>query len=90
MERTLALQNALGVLCYINTLHPELLSTFSNYKAVYIVDVYANPKEFSVYGLSKRIKNGLMKGAEMEINYIESIDKEILKITWRHNGEEKK
>ena len=90
MERTLALQNALGTLCYINTLHPELLSTFSNYKWVYYVEVQVNPDEFNVYELRKALKPGLMKGVEIEIDYNSNINRDILRIGWRHDGEVKK
>ena len=90
MERTLALQNALGTLCYINTLHPELLSTFSNYKCVYYVEVQANPDEFNVNELRKALKAGLMKGVEIKIDYNERIHRDILSIAWRHDGEVKK
>lgn len=90
MERTLALQNALGTLCYINTLHPELLSTFSNYKCVYYVEVQVNPEEFNVYELRKALKPGLMKGVEVEIEFNANINRDILRIGWRHFGEEKK
>lgn len=90
MERTLALQNALGTLCYINTLHPELLSTFSNYTCVYYVEVQADPGEFNVYQLRNELKPGLMKGVEIEINYNVTIHRDILRIAWRHDGEVKK
>ena len=90
MERTLALQNALGTLCYINTLHPELLSTFSNYKCVYYVEVQVNPDEFNVNELRKAIKPGLMKGVEIEIDFNATIKRDILRIKWRHLEEVKK
>lgn len=90
MERTLALQNALGTLCYINTLHPELLSTFSNYKCVYYVEVQVNPDEFDVYELRNALKPGLMKGVEIETDYSVNIHRSILRIGWRHDGEVKK
>lgn len=90
MERTLALQNALGTLCYINTLHPELLSTFSNYTCVYYVEVQVNPDEFNVYELRKALKAGLMKGVEIEIDYNDNINRDILRIAWRHDGVVKK
>ena len=90
MERSLALQNALGTLCYINTLHPELLSTFSNYKCVYYVEVQVNPDEFNVYELKKSLKPGLMKGVEVEIEFNADINRDILRIGWRHFEEEKK
>lgn len=90
MERTLALQNALGTLCYINTLHPELLCTFSNYKVVYYVEVQANPSEFIVKNLLKELKPGLMKDVEIEIDYNEIIHCDILRIKWRYNREVKK
>lgn len=90
MERTLALQNALGTLCYINTLHPELLSTFSNYKCVYYVEVQVNPNDFNVYELMKALKPGLMQGVEIAIDYNEIINRNILRIGWRHFEEEKK
>lgn len=88
MERTLALQNALGTLCYINTLHPELLSTFSNYKVVYYVEVQANPSEFIVKNLVKALKPGLMKDVEIIIDYNPAIHRDILRIAWRINEEE--
>lgn len=90
MERTLSLQNALGTLCYINTLHPELLSSFTNYGSVYYVEVQANPDEFNVYELRKALKPGLMKGVEIEIDFNATINRDILRIKWRHFGEEKK
>lgn len=90
MERTLALQNALGVLCYINTLHPELLSTFCNYTCVYYVEVQADPGEFNVYKLRNELKPGLMKGVEIEIGYNTTIHRDILRIAWRVDEEEKK
>ena len=90
MERTLALQNALGTLCYINTLHPELLSTFCNYKCVYYVDVQVNPDEFNVNELRKAIKPGLMKGVEIEIDYNATINRDILRLGWRFDKEVKK
>lgn len=90
MERTLALQNALGTLCYINTLHPELLSTFSNYKCVYYVEVQANPDDFNVFELREALKPGLMRGVEIEIDYNSTIHRDILRIGWRFDGEVKK
>lgn len=90
MERTLALQNALGTLCYINTQHPELLSSFTNYICVYYVEVQVNPEELKAYKLWKELKPGLMKGVEEEIDYNETIHREILRIKWRHFEEEKK
>lgn len=90
MERTLALQNALGALCYINTLYPELLSTFSNYKCVYYVEVQANPDEFNVYELKKALKPGLIKDVEIAIDYNSTIHRDILRLGWRHDGEVKK
>ena len=87
MERTLALQNALGTLCYINTLHPELLST---YKVVYYVEVQADPGEFNVYKLRNELKPALMKGVEIEIAYNVTIHRDILRIGWHHDGEVKK
>jgi len=90
MERSLALQNALGTLCYINTLHPELLSTFSNYKCVYYVEVQVNPDEFNVYELRKALKPGLINGVEVEIEFNADINRDILRIGWRHFEEEKK
>lgn len=90
MERTLALQNALGTLCYINTLHPELLSTFSNYKCVYYVEVQVNPDEFIVKDLLKELKPGLMKDVEYYIDYNATIHRDILRIAWRHDWEVKK
>ena len=90
MERTLALQNALGTLCYINTLHPELLSTFSNYTCVYYVEVQANPEEFNVYELKKALMPGLMYGVEIVIDNNSIIKRDILRIVWRHNGKVKK
>ena len=90
MERTLALQNALGTLCYINTLHPELLSSFTNYICVYNVEVQSNPDELKIYKLWKELKPGLMKGVEYEIDYNETIHREILRIKWRQFEKEKK
>lgn len=90
MERTLALQNALGTLCYINTLHPELLSTFCNYKCVYYVEVQVNPYEFKVNELRKALKPGLMKGVEIEIYFNASINRDILRLGWRFDVEVKK
>lgn len=90
MERTLALQNALGTLCYINTLHPELLSTFCNYRCVYYVEVQVKPEEFNVYKLREDLKPGLMKDVEIEIEYNFTINRDILRIGWRFDEEEKK
>lgn len=90
MERTLALQNALGTLCYINTLHPELLSTFCNYKCVYYVEVQVNPDEFDVYELMNALNPGLMKGVDIETDYNVTIHRDILRLGWRHDGEVKK
>lgn len=87
MERTLALQNALGTLCYINTLHPELLSSFTNYTCVYYVEVQANPSEFIVKDLMNKLKPSVMKGATFEIDYNETIHRDILRIKWRFNEE---
>lgn len=90
MERTLALQNAIGTLCYINTLHPELLSTFSNYICVYYVEVQVNPEEFNVFELMKELKSGLMKDVESDISHNSIIKRDILRLKWRHDGEVKK
>ena len=90
MKRTLALQNALGTLYYINTSHPEMLSTFGNYKNVYYVEVQVNPEEYNVYDLREELKPGLIEDAEIEIVYNTTINRDILRIGWRGFEEVKK
>ena len=89
MNRTLALQNALGTICYINTAHPEMLSSFTNYTHVYYVEVQVNPEEFNVYDLRDEI-NGFLVDVDIEIVYITTINRDILRIRWRGLEEEKK
>lgn len=83
MEKTLALQNALGTFCYINTAHPDLLSSMTNYGCVYYVEVQADPAYFNIYELKKKLKPLVMDGTSFEVDYNSTIHRDILRIAWR-------